>query len=87
MASYKVEWKRSAIKELEKLPRQMLERIIEAVNNLTRDPYPSGTHKLSGSGQTYRIRVRDYRVLYSVYYDKFVVEIIRVKHRKDVYKR
>jgi mRNA interferase RelE/StbE len=87
MASYKVEWKHSAIKELEKLPRQMLARIVEAVNDLARDPYPGGTRKLSGSERTYRIRVGDYRVLYSIYNDKFIVEIIRVKHRKDVYKR
>ncbi len=87
MASYKVEWKHSAIKELEKLPRQMLARIVEAVNDLARDPYPGGTRKLYGSERTYRIRVGDYRVLYSIYNDKFIVEIIRVKHRKDVYKR
>jgi mRNA interferase RelE/StbE len=87
MASYRVEWKRSVIKELEKLPRQMLARIVEAVDDLARDPYPGGTRKLSGSEQTYRIRVGDYRVLYSIYSDKFIVEIIRVKHRKDVYKR
>ena len=87
MASYKVEWKHSAIKELEKLPRQMLARIVEAVNDLARDPYPGGTRKLSGSERTYRIRVGDCRVLYSIYNDKFIVEIIRVKHRKDVYKR
>jgi mRNA interferase RelE/StbE len=84
MASYRVEWKRSAIKELEKLPRQMLARIVEAVDDLARDPYPGGTRKLSGSEQTYRIRVGDYRVLYSIYSDKFIVEIIRVKHRKDI---
>jgi mRNA interferase RelE/StbE len=87
MAAYKVEWKRSAVKELEKLPRQAVTRIIDTVGNLTNDPYPEGTRKLAASEQTYRIRVGVYRILYSVYADKFIVEIIRVKHRKDVYKR
>jgi mRNA interferase RelE/StbE len=87
MAEYKVEWKRSAVKELEKLPRQAVTRIVEAVRNLASNPFPGGTRKLAGSEQTYRIRVGVYRILYSVYADKFIVEIIRVKHRKDVYKR
>ena len=87
MADYKIEWKRSATKELEKLPRQAVPRIVEAVRNLTSDPFPIGTRKLAGSEQTYRIRVGVYRVLYSVYVNKLIVEIIRVKHRKDAYKR
>jgi mRNA interferase RelE/StbE len=87
MAEYKVEWKRSAVKELEKLPRQAVPHIVEAVRNLTSDPFPFGTRKLAGSEQTYRIRVGVYRILYSVHVDIFIVEIIRVRHRKDVYKR
>jgi mRNA interferase RelE/StbE len=87
MVEYKIEWKRSAVKELEKLPRQAVPRIVEAVGNLTQNPFPVGTRKLAGSEQTYRIRVGVYRILYSVYADKLIVEIIRIKHRKDVYKR
>ncbi len=87
MADYKIEWKRSAVKELEKLPRQALPRIIEAVSKLTSNPFPIGTRKLAGSEQTYRIRVGIYRILYSVYFDNLIIEIIRVKHRKDAYKR
>lgn len=87
MDSYKIEWKRSAVKELEKLPRKTLARVIEAVNDLGRDPYPDGVRKLAGSERTYRIRVGDYRVLYSIFDDQLVIEIIRIKHRKDVYRR
>jgi mRNA interferase RelE/StbE len=87
MAIYKIEWKRSAVKELEKLPRQAIIRIVEAVNNLTSNPFPDGIRKLVATEQSYRIRIGVYRVVYSVYADKFIVEIIRVKHRKDVYKR
>jgi mRNA interferase RelE/StbE len=87
MASYKIEWKRSAIKELEKLPRQALGRVVGAVNDLALEPFPNGFRKLVGAEQTYRIRVGDYRVLYSIYQKQLIVEIIRVKHRKDVYRR
>jgi mRNA interferase RelE/StbE len=87
MADYKIEWKRSAAKEMEKLPRQAIPRIVEAVRILANDPFPVGTRKLAGSEQTYRIRVGVYRILYSVYVDKLIIEIIRVKHRKDAYKR
>lgn len=87
MAAYKIEWKRSAVKELEKLPRQAVARVVEAVRNLASDPFLNGTRKIVGSEQTYRIRVGVYRILYNVYDDKFIIEIVRVKHRKDVYKR
>ena len=87
MADYKVEWKRSAVKELEKLPRQAVTRVVEAVRNLASNPFPAGIRKLTGSDQTYRIRVGVYRILYSVNVDQLIIEIIRVKHRKDVYKR
>lgn len=87
MDSYKIEWKRSAVKELEKLPRKTLARVIEAVDDLGHDPYPDGVRKLAGAERTYRIRVGDYRVLYSMFDDQLIIEIIRVKHRKDVYRR
>jgi len=87
MAAYKIEWKRSAVKELEKLPRQAVARVVEAVRNLASVLFPDGTRKIVGSELTYRIRVGVYQILYNVYDDKFIVEIVRVKHRKDVYKR
>ena len=87
MADYKVEWKRSAVKELEKLPRQAITRVVEAVRYLASNPFPAGIRKLTGSDQTYRIRVGVYRILYIVNVDQLIIEIIRVKHRKDVYKR
>lgn len=86
MASYRIEWKSSAYKELEKLPRQMITRIVEAVSNLQEDPRPSGARKLVGSDHSYRIRVGDYRVIYEIIDNKLIVEIVRVRHRKDAYK-
>ncbi|HEU0143682.1 MAG TPA: type II toxin-antitoxin system RelE/ParE family toxin [Nitrososphaera sp.] len=87
MASYKVEWKRSAVKELRDLPKDAVERILKAVELLSENPYPVGVRKLVGSEHTYRIREGDYRVIYTVTASSVVVEIIRVGHRKDVYDR
>jgi mRNA interferase RelE/StbE len=86
MATYKIEWKRSALKELEKLPRPMISKVVSAVDNLSSNPFPQGVRKLMGSESSYRIRLGDYRVLYSVIEKRLIIEIIRVGHRKDVYK-
>jgi mRNA interferase RelE/StbE len=87
MASYKVEWKRSAVKELRALPKDAVERILKAVEQLSLNPYPTGVRKLVGSEHSYRIREGNYRVLYTVTASSMVVEIIRVGHRKAVYHR
>ena len=84
MGSYKIEWKRSATRELRKLPREAVSRILQAVEELSAHPYPTGVRKLVGSEQTYRIRIGDYRVVYSVFSSTLIIQIIRVGHRKDV---
>lgn len=86
MASYKIVWKQSARKELEKLPKAIVGKIINAVEELSDIPYPQGVRKLVGVHQTFRLRVGDYRVVYNVVNDILTIEIIRVKHRKDVYR-
>ena len=86
MVSYQIEWKRSAIKEVRKLPQQVISKIVVAVDGLALDPHPQGCRKLVGSENTFRIRVGDYRVLYNIFENKLIVEIVRVGHRKDVYK-
>lgn len=86
MASYKIEWKNSAYKELQKLPRPMIVKVVAAVSDLANDPFPHGVKKLIGSEYTYRIRIGDYRVVYEVFENKLIIEIVRVRHRKDVYR-
>lgn len=85
MDSYEIEWKRSAVKELKQLPKEIIVRILQAVESLANDPFPAGVKKLVGSKHTYRIREGDYRVIYDVLSNTLVIEIIRVGHRKDVY--
>jgi len=86
MASYKIEVKPSASRELEKLPREMIPRVVAVIRDLAENPYPQGVKKLAGFERTYRIRVGDYRILYDIFKKKLVIEIIRVRHRKDAYK-
>lgn len=85
MASYSIQWKRSAEKELRRLPKEVIPRIVQAVENLSRNPYPPGVRKLVGSEHTYRVREGDYRIVYDVRETVLTIEIIRVRHRKDVY--
>ena len=85
MASYQIEWKESARKELRKLQRQVIRRLIAAVEGLGREPRPMGCRKLVGTEHTYRLRVGEYRVIYSIEDGRLVVEVIRVGHRSSVY--
>lgn len=86
MASYKIEWKRSAAKELKSLPPDIIKRILIAVEALAEDPFPAGVKKLIGSRHTYRIREGSYRIIYNVVSDVVVIETVKVGHRKDVYR-
>ena len=87
MESYKVEWKPSAVKELRKLPKDVIAKILKAVEQLPENPYPLGVRKLVGSEHTYRLREGSYRIIYTVLSSSLIIEIIRVGHRKDVYNR
>jgi mRNA interferase RelE/StbE len=86
MVSFQIEWKASASRELKRLDRSIVPRILEAVEHLAQNPFPQGCRKLKGSGDNYRIRVGDYRVVYEIVAERLLIEIIRVRHRKDVYR-
>ncbi len=86
MVSYRIEIKSSAAKELEKLPRKMIPRVVAIIKGLADNPYPQGVRKLAGFEHTYRVRVGDYRILYDIFEKKLIIEIIRIRQRKDAYK-
>jgi mRNA interferase RelE/StbE len=86
MASYSVRLKRSAEKDLRRIDKSRVPSIIEAIERLEEDPRPVGCRKLVGSDTSYRIRVGDYRVLYLIEDAVCVVDVERVRHRKDVYR-
>ena len=87
MASFSLRWRKSTRKDLRRISRDMVSRIIAEVEKLADEPLPHGSEKLTGSEHTYRIRVGDYRVIYELLRGGKIVEIERVRHRKDVYKR
>ena len=87
MASWRIEWRKSAVKELRGIAPQEVARIVQKVEALRDDPFPPGCTKLTGSERAWRIRVGDYRVLYEIFTGVLVVEIVRVGHRREVYDR
>lgn len=85
MGSYKVSLKKSVEKDIRKIDKKEIARILEAIDALGEDPFPTGSRKLVGSNYTYRIRVGDYRVVYFVSTQANEILIQRVGHRKEVY--
>jgi mRNA interferase RelE/StbE len=85
MADYKIEIKKSAVKELKALPNTTLKRMIDKINSLAINPRPSGCKKLSGD-EKYRIGVGDYRILYAINDDILLIYIVKVAHGREVYK-
>ncbi len=83
MASYKIEWKSSASRELRSLPKDVLAEIVARVTSLSEDPFPPGVKKLAGAEHTYRIRFSSYRVIYTVEKDNCFIEIVKVGHRPE----
>jgi mRNA interferase RelE/StbE len=86
MGTYQVEWKTSALGDLKRLDRQVVPRIVAAVDSLATNPLPDGVRKLQGSQRSYRLRVGTYRVIYELHESRLAVVIVRVRHRKDAYR-
>jgi len=85
VASYRLVIKPSAAKEIEALPKQDRRRIVAKILSLSSDPRPPGCEKLSGHDQ-YRLRQGNYRILYEIRDLVLVVVIVKVGHRRDVYR-
>ena len=85
MASYRLQIKPSAVKELEGLPLHDRRRVVERIATLAAEPRPSGCEKLSGQDK-YRVRQGSYRVLYAVDDAARSVTVVKVGHRRDVYR-
>jgi mRNA interferase RelE/StbE len=85
MASYRILFKKSVAKDLRKIPKKDRQRILERIDSLTEDPRPAGAEKLSGDGK-YRIRQGSYRILYLLEDEIITVTVVKVGHRRDVYR-
>ncbi len=85
MAKYKIEIKKTAAKEIKKLPTKDINRVIKLIDKLAGNPRPGGSIKLSNN-EKYRIRFGVYRLLYEIYDDRLLIIVVKVAHRKDVYR-
>jgi mRNA interferase RelE/StbE len=83
---YEVLIERTAERDLQSLPSNILNRIAPRIKALAEDPRPSGCHKLTGSRNDWRIRIGDYRVVYEIDDKRKQVRIFRVRHRREVYR-
>ena len=87
MARYSLEIKRSAVREIENLSnRKERRRVIERIASLAAEPRPAGAEKLAGEDR-YRVRQGPYRVVYEIDDASKVVRIVKVGHRREVYRR
>lgn len=82
--AYKVSLTKAAIKALENINEPYYSKIKTAIYNLADNPKPQGYKKLKGR-DGYRIRVSEYRVIYDIYDDILLVDVINLGHRKDIY--
>jgi len=85
VASYRLFIKPSAAKEIEALPKKERIRVIHRIQDLSEDPRPPGCEKLSGQDK-YRVRQGQYRIVYSVSDKELVICVVKIGHRKDVYR-
>lgn len=87
MASYRVKIKSSAQKEIPKLPsKDLRDKVVDIINDLYINPLPDDSKKIKGSNNIYRIRQGMYRIIYRIYKNELLVIVIRVRHRRDVYR-
>jgi len=86
MSLYKIFWRKSAIKDLRKIDKRYIEKIIKSIELLSSDVFPSQSKILKSSKRSYRMKVGSYRVIYQVDFEEKKVSIIYIRHRKDVYK-
>lgn len=85
MVKYKIEFKKSAVKELNELDNKVIKKIINKIKLLANNPRLEGCVKLT-SKERYRIRIGNYRILYEIIDDLLIIYIVKVAHRKDAYK-
>lgn len=84
---YSIVFAPAALRQLRKLPKPDQKRIVREIEILEDDPRPHGIKKLQGTDNLWRIRIGDYRVVYEIQNAKLIVLVLRIAHRKDVYRK
>jgi mRNA interferase RelE/StbE len=86
VARYRLLIKSSAVKDIEAMPlKQDRQRVVERISKLAEDPRPFGSEKLSGQDK-YRVRQGRYHILYVIEDQDLIVQVVKIGHRKDVYR-
>lgn len=83
---YNLRYKKSVLKELKELSNAIRKAIVKKIQSLANNPQPNGSVKLRGASNLYRIRHTDYRIIYSIDSGELVIFVIKVAHRKEVYR-
>jgi mRNA interferase RelE/StbE len=84
---YSIEFKRSAAKALEKIPRSDRRKIRDRIDSLAENPPDPVTTKMKGDNPFHKVRVGDYRIVYEIQESLLVILVLKIGHRKNVYKR
>ena len=84
--AYSISIDPAALREMKKLTSTVRREVASAINALADDPRPEGAKKLSGSKSSYRIRVGAYRILYRITDKQLLILVVKVGHRRDVYR-
>ena len=85
MAEYLITFNRSAEKELDSLDATLIRRIVPKIDALAKEPRPHGCRKLHGEKEMWRIRIGDYRVIYTINDAERTIDITGVRHRSKAY--
>jgi mRNA interferase RelE/StbE len=86
MAPYRLEFARSIRRDLKKIEKKEVRGILSAIESLAGNPRPARAKKLTNQ-ELFRIRIGNYRVIYEIHDDRLVVLVLKVGHRKDVYRK
>ena len=84
---YRIEFKRSAAKALKKIPKYDQKRIADRIDSLSENLPDPATTKMKGDNPFHRIRVGDYRIIYEIHRDILLIVVLKIGHRKEVYRR
>ena len=83
---YRIELTKAAVRDLTAVPKPMLKRLDVCILGLAYDPLPPGVKKLKNSDGLYRVRVSDYRIIYRIEQEVLTVLVVKIGHRREVYR-
>ncbi len=85
--TYKIEFRPAVLKSLKQLPKRELIRIKNKITNLCQNLPDPTTTKMKGNNSFHKVRIGNYRIIYEIYNEELIILIIKIGHRKDVYKQ